>query len=145
MEISWHQDKLRFGVHLKQNQLLKYLTAGSMHTKQCYRAIPEGVYNRLGKLTTLTEDNKHVTNKISEVYPIHYGKPQQAGIIQGKAPPTMEQINELAKLKASKLHKSTKAEEPTNKKREEYLLLCRRLDSTNNTSTQDHQEAQRPV
>ena len=119
MEISWQQDKLHFGVHLKQNQLLKYLTEGSMHTKPCYKAIPEGVYNRLGKLTTLTEENKD--KPISDIYPIHHNKLQQAGIVKGQAP-TMAQINELATLKASKQHKSTKRTQQT--RRERNIFFC---------------------
>ena len=114
MELKWKEEQLHFGVHLKQNQLLKYLTQGSMHTKACYRAIPEGVYNRLGKLTTLTEENKH--QPVSNVYPTHYNKLQQAGIISGN-PPTMLETHNLALHKASEEHKTTKRHQQNRRKR----------------------------
>jgi hypothetical protein len=37
MELSWSKEgTLKFGVHLKPNQQLKYLNAGSAHTPGCF-------------------------------------------------------------------------------------------------------------
>ena len=55
MGMSWSEDdKLLFGVHLKENQALKYLNADSQHTRATFKAIPSGVLKRLSKLTTMT-------------------------------------------------------------------------------------------
>jgi hypothetical protein len=44
MELSWSDEgTLKFGVHLKLNQQLKYLNAGSAHTPGCFKAIMTGV------------------------------------------------------------------------------------------------------
>ena len=41
MELYWHSDNsLKFQVHLKNNQQLKYLNKGSAHTRACLKAIP---------------------------------------------------------------------------------------------------------
>ena len=70
MELYWHSDNsLKFQVHLKPNQQLKYLNKGSAHTRACLKAIPYGVLNRLAKLTTTTPQNEH--QNIDEIYPQH--------------------------------------------------------------------------
>ena len=40
MEFFWQNEELKFQVHLKDNQLLKYVNKGSTHTYVCLRAIP---------------------------------------------------------------------------------------------------------
>ena len=45
MAMKWKGNCLIFGVHVKPNQQIQYLNNGSMHTKACLRAIPEGVFN----------------------------------------------------------------------------------------------------
>ena len=46
MEMSWEENSVFFGVHTKENQLLKYLNKGSNHTRTTFRAIPHGVFHR---------------------------------------------------------------------------------------------------
>jgi hypothetical protein len=36
-------------VHLKENQVLKYLNEGSCHTSSCFKSIPHGVLRRLSR------------------------------------------------------------------------------------------------
>ena len=105
MEMFWNSQQLQFRVHLKENQKLQYLNKTSMHTNACIKAIPEGVYNRLGSLTTLTSNNKN--KLVSEVYPTHYQKLQQANLIDG-TPPTLEDIHNLAQQKSSPLEQAKK-------------------------------------
>jgi len=62
-------EDLVFGVHLKENQHLKYLNNCSTHTKAVFHAIPNGVIGRLAKLTSCTEDTK--SKRIDELYPDH--------------------------------------------------------------------------
>ena len=70
MEIFWsNEDELSFRVHLKENQQLKYLTRGSMHTKACFQAIPSGVFRHLDILTTEMEESN--SKKLDELYPLH--------------------------------------------------------------------------
>ena len=68
--MSWNEkNELRFGVHLKENQSLKYLNADSQHTKATFKAIPSGVFRRLSSLTTITKENED--SRIDQVYPEH--------------------------------------------------------------------------
>ena len=60
MELCWINDELKFRVHLKKGQLLKYLNKGSAHTNACLKAIPSGVLRRLASLTSLLPDNDNV-------------------------------------------------------------------------------------
>ena len=58
LELSWDDSgKLEFQVHQKKNQLLKYLNKESTNTKTTFKAIPNGVLNRLSKPTSGTEEN----------------------------------------------------------------------------------------
>ncbi len=66
--LSWSDNgTLKFGVHMKPNQQLKYLNAGSAHTPGHFKAIKTGVCYRLTKLTTVDEDS--VDLKLDEIYP----------------------------------------------------------------------------
>ena len=107
--MKWKDNDLCFGVHVKPNQQIQYLNYGSMHTNACLRAIPEGVFNRLGKLTTLTDETKDLP--IDRIYPRHVHKLQQAGLIDPTATPTMKDVQELAKIKPSPEHKKIKQKE----------------------------------
>ena len=55
LELFWDDSgRLEFQVHEKKNQLLKYMNKESTHTKATFKAIPNGVLNRLAKLTPRT-------------------------------------------------------------------------------------------
>jgi hypothetical protein len=70
MEMYWSEDgDLRFRVHLKPNQQLKYLNKGSTHTEACFAAIPNGVLKRLALLTTRTEISE--VTRMDILYPLH--------------------------------------------------------------------------
>jgi hypothetical protein len=54
MEMRWDDSgSLKFGVHMKPNQQLKYLNSSSSHNPGCIKAIPNGVSHRLAKLTSV--------------------------------------------------------------------------------------------
>ena len=96
MELSWAPDgSLRFGVHLKPNQHLKYLNRGSSHTTSVFKVIPDGVLARLAKLTTVTEGNKD--KKLDELYPQH----AKALKIAALAPPSFPTLSEALKNQES--------------------------------------------
>jgi hypothetical protein len=70
MEMYWSDEgDLRFRVHLKPNQQLKYLNKGSTHTEACFAAIPNGVLKRLALLTTRTETSE--MTRMDILYPLH--------------------------------------------------------------------------
>jgi hypothetical protein len=73
MEIVWREEDLQFRVHLKPNQLLKYLNKGSAHTPATFKSIQHRV---LRQLATLTSANHH--NNTSKTGPMTtfmiYGK-----------------------------------------------------------------------
>ena len=99
MELHWaNNGELQFRVHLKPNQELKYLNKGSTHTKACFKATPAGVFNRLAKLTTMTDENKDKTLKM--LYPKHIGILEKAGLITEETP-TLLQLHESMKTMAT--------------------------------------------
>ena len=58
LELFWNNSrKLELKVHRKKNQLLKYLNRESTHTKATFKAIPNGVLNRLAKIASRTDEN----------------------------------------------------------------------------------------
>ena len=70
LALYWTPDgSLQFKVYMKENQLLKYLNKGSCHTKSCMKAIPNGVFNRLAKLTSSTRRSREA--KIND-FPQHF-------------------------------------------------------------------------
>ncbi len=75
IEMYWSPEgNLQFRVHLKENQVLKYLNHGSTHTDACFAAIPTGVMKRLASLTTRTEESAHAktlkkANPAPDIFP----------------------------------------------------------------------------
>ena len=92
MELYWNdEDGLEFKVHMKENQVLKYLNLGSCHTHNCFTAIPNGVFNRLTKLTSKTPTN--LETKLEILYPDH-----SKALLNAKlAPETFLTMNEILK------------------------------------------------
>jgi len=72
-------DNLRFRVHLKENQKLKCLNKPSVHTKACFKSMPNSVFKRLTRLATINNDN---TNKsVDKIYPDHIKALRKAELI----------------------------------------------------------------
>ena len=69
VELYWQQGHLKFRIHLKPNQQLKYLNKGSTHTTAYLESIPHGVIQQLSILTLLTRDNEN--RLLNELYPKH--------------------------------------------------------------------------
>jgi hypothetical protein len=94
MELFWADNEvgeLRFPVHLKPNQHLKYLNRDSTHTTACFKAIPSGVYNRLAKLTTILPENAGLP--IGTLYPKHHQQLQAAELVSKPIPTLEEEMN----------------------------------------------------
>ena len=90
MELKWNgRGDLRFFVHFKPNQKLKYLNDGSCHTKCCLKAILRDVIKRLAKLTSKTNENLESTS--NELYSKHAEALRRAGI----APKEFPLLNEV--------------------------------------------------
>jgi len=88
MELSWRKDgNLKFGVHMKPNQQLKYLNAGSAHTPGCFKAITAGVCHRLTRLTSVNEDSANM--KLDEIYPEHFKALNKAELLNNFEAPTL--------------------------------------------------------
>jgi ABC-type oligopeptide transport system substrate-binding subunit len=66
-------------VHLKENQVLKYLNCGSTHTEACFAAIPTGVMKRLASLTTRIDKSESI--RMDELYPMHAKALQTANLV----------------------------------------------------------------
>ena len=90
MELFWDEfdnNKLAFQIHRKRNQRLKYLNNGSSHTPSTYKAIPQGVCQRLTKLTTVSDDNKD--RKLDDIYPDHFEALNKAKLLRNLEIPTL--------------------------------------------------------
>ena len=79
MELYWRENELKFQVHLKENQLLKYLNQGSTHTKATFKSIPHGVLRRLANLTSVTPETEN--KRLNELYPDHCKALENAGLL----------------------------------------------------------------
>jgi hypothetical protein len=113
MELKWADDNsLKFQVHLKPNQQLKYLNKGSAHTNACFRAIPAGVYNSLTKLTSM--DNANADKNLEEIYPDHFKALRNANLISDRVPTLRE---EMSKLEEKKKISKSKANEDGNRRK----------------------------
>ena len=69
---------LKFQIHLKPNQNLKYLSSDSTHLPYIFRDIPAGVLDRLSKLTSKSKELDNVS--IDQVYLKHAAALKVAGI-----------------------------------------------------------------
>jgi hypothetical protein len=78
--MSWSPEgNLQFRVHLKENQVLKYLNRRSTHTDACFAAIPTEVMKRLASLTTRTEESE--ITRMDELYPAHAKALKKANLV----------------------------------------------------------------
>jgi hypothetical protein len=94
MEFFWRSKDLNFRVHMKPNQLLKYLNKGSAHTPDCFKAIPHGVLRRLVSLTTANPQTKNVP--LNKLYADHCRALESAGLPVPKSYPTLrEELNKI--------------------------------------------------
>jgi hypothetical protein len=85
MEMYWSPEvNLQFRVHLKENQVLKYLNRGSMHTDACFAAIPTEVMKRLASLTTRTKESELM--RMDELYPVHAKALKKANLVPDTFP-----------------------------------------------------------
>ena len=123
MELIWSKQKeLQFQVYMKPNQQMKYLNKGSTHTGATFKAIPNWVYQRLAKLTTMTEENENLTSKKS--YPTHFKALEHAGLVKGKIPTLKEEKKKRAIWEVnSEVKKSAKKLKAKARKREIYFRI----------------------
>jgi hypothetical protein len=123
MELSWSDEgTLKFAVHLKPNQQLKYLNAGSAHTPGCFKAITTGVCYRLTKLTTIDENSANM--KLNEIYPEHFSALNKADLLKNFEAPTLG--TKVAELKAAledEVRQATKKRRERDRKRALYFKV----------------------
>eukprot|EP00957_Ditylum_brightwellii_P100730 7677500-Ditylum_brightwellii.AAC.1 len=63
------KNDLSFSVYHKKNQTIKYINRESCHRTAVFKAIPPGVFTRMGRLTSITDKNKDMP--ITTLYPTH--------------------------------------------------------------------------
>ena len=116
----WNQrGELRFQVHLKPNQKLKYLNSDSTHLPSTFRAIQSGVLNRLSSLTSASKRLENVT--LDTIYPHHAKALTIAGIAPKKFP-TFKELETLRNLKTKEEREELKKEK--NRKRKRQTFFC---------------------
>ena len=120
MEMYWNDmHDLKFKVHMKPNQVLKYLNSDSTHMPSTFRAIPNGVLQRLSKLTS--KNHKLDNTKVNEIYPKHAAALKIAGIAPEVFPTFLELEKIRNKITKSEKEEKTKAKE---KKRKRNTFFC---------------------
>ena len=109
MELYWREDALKFRVHLKDNQILKYLNLGSTHTQATFKSIPHGVIRRLTILTSPTPENEDLP--INEIYPLHTAALERAELPVPKQYPTLKESLKQINARSEPSANQTAAEE----------------------------------
>jgi len=99
-ELFWHRSELKFRVHVKPNQQLKYLNRSSTHPSHVFKAVPTAIIKRLAQLTSLTTTNKNQT--IDKLYPDHADALKIAGLNPKKYPTLIEAQEEIRKAERAK-------------------------------------------
>ena len=90
MKMSWSSEgDLKFGVFRKNGHQLKHVGKDITHTPGTLRAIPSGVLNRLGKLTS-RKPSFH-SEGVDKIYPDHANALRKAGL----APPNLSTMGDL--------------------------------------------------
>ena len=119
IEMYWNaNNKLRFKVHLKENQQLKYLNKGSCHTAMCFAAIPNGVFKRLYKLTS--SSNKMLNSRVDEIYPEHTNALKIADLIPKEFP----KMNKIKKMTEDSKTKKKEKEDLKKRKNSRQTYFC---------------------
>ena len=123
MELSWSKDgTLKFSVHLKPNQQLKYLNAGSAHTPGCFKAITTGVCYHLTKLTTVNKNSADM--KLDEIYPEHFGALSKADLLNNFEAPTLgTKVAELEAALEDEVGQAMKKRRERDRKRAIYFKV----------------------
>ena len=123
MEMYWGDNKvLKYKVHVKKNQQLKYLNKGSSHTPGCCKAIPSGVIKRLTKLTTV--DNENADKVLAEIYPVHFDALTKANLIKQESIPTLGMSNkQMEKEKNDTASQALKKRRERDRKRAVYFKI----------------------
>ena len=121
MEMYWNKiGELKFQVHLKPNQKLKYLNNDSTHLPSNFRAIPSGVLNQLSHLTSKSKALEDI--KLDTIYPDHAKALQIAGIAP-KIFPAFKEIETLRNLKTKEEREELKREKNRRRKRQIFFVL----------------------
>ena len=142
MKLVWsNEEELQFQVYMKPNQQLKYLNNDSTHTYSCFKAIPNGVYKRLAKLTTMTEGNANKTLK--EIYPHHFKSLELANLVTGDIPTLKEEIQKREKKTGQTQTESQSNQTEKEGQRKEKLLLRWILQNLENTNPQNNHSSQK--
>eukprot|EP00957_Ditylum_brightwellii_P123735 9433196-Ditylum_brightwellii.AAC.1 len=107
MQLSWKKDSLSFSVYHKKNQVIKYINCESCHQTSVFKAIPVGVFTCMGRLTSITEENKDVP--ITSFYPTHANALKKENLLPKRIPIVKELYDqELARKEKQKLKEAEK-------------------------------------
>ena len=75
---------MKFEVHVKENQKLKHLNSDGAHAKCCMKAIPNGLFKRLAKLTSVNDETTNYN--IDDMCPAHAEALRIAGLTPKQFP-----------------------------------------------------------
>ena len=88
-EMNWHQrEELKFWIHMKPNQKLKYLNGDINHLPSTFRTTPYDMLHRFNKPTSKSKKLEKVI--IDKIYPHHSKSPKVAGTAPNKFPTSLK-------------------------------------------------------
>eukprot|EP00957_Ditylum_brightwellii_P106116 8094962-Ditylum_brightwellii.AAC.1 len=99
----WDNNNLCFTVYNKENQRIKYVNKESCHQALVLKAVPEGVFMQLGRLTSKTKEDENMP--ITKLYPDHKEALRVAKIL-----PKKEMLPTVKKLYKMELDQSKPVE-----------------------------------
>eukprot|EP00957_Ditylum_brightwellii_P207937 15355193-Ditylum_brightwellii.AAC.1 len=121
MKMYWDNKDLWFVVYNKENQRIKYVHRESCYHASVFKAIPEGVFMRLGRLTSKTRENENVP--ITELCLDHREALRVAKILPKKKKiPTVKKLYKM-ELEHSKPIETMEADEYKQDTRKLYFAI----------------------
>eukprot|EP00957_Ditylum_brightwellii_P202193 15329031-Ditylum_brightwellii.AAC.3 len=107
MQLSWKKDDLSFSVYHNKNQTITYVNRESCHQMAVFKAILAGVFTCMGRLTSITDENKNVP--ITSLFSTHANSLKKTNLLPKKIPTAQELYDqELARVEQRKLKEAEK-------------------------------------
>eukprot|EP00957_Ditylum_brightwellii_P163977 12484836-Ditylum_brightwellii.AAC.1 len=120
MQLSWKKDDLSFSVYHKENQTIKYVNRESCHQTVVFKSIPAGVFTRMGRLTSIPEENKDVP--IMSLCTTHANALKKANPLPKKIPMVRELYDQELTRKQQQKLKEVKKEKRKGEQRIYFVI-----------------------
>eukprot|EP00957_Ditylum_brightwellii_P008439 639375-Ditylum_brightwellii.AAC.1 len=114
------KNDLSFSVYHKKNQAIKYINRESCHQTAVFKAIPAGVFTRMGRLTSITNENKNMT--ITSLYLTHADDLKKVNLLPKRIPTIRELYEQELKRKENQKLKDAEKEKRKDEQRIYFVI-----------------------